>query len=867
MELLEKRELMAVARSPEGWSVVTPSDDTRILFVSSTEGDDDLARAYAPTDVAVGADPFHPAGPVHAFKTVAAAITASRAGQPDWILLRRGDAWYERLRTPSGRSEQEPFLVSAYGDAPQRPQIKHGDQSGVVFGDNWGGGGKFRNIALIGVDFYAHTRDPESPEYVPGTGGNPSGVLLALHGSGVNENLLIEDCAFRFNTTGLRFEDRQSNGSLHNIVLRRNLFLDNYSARGQGHSQGLFAYDVPLVIEENIFDHNGWNESPAVDAGATIFNHNIYLSHVHDTVVRGNVFLRASSIGAKFRADEVGTGRNIVVDDNLFVEGEVGISLGGNVNEPNRFSNVTLTNNVMTDIGRSRPTNRTVAWYIDTKDWDGGVIANNLMMHQDHPEVRNTLALILSNSMRNVRVENNIVHGLKSAKPMVWLKDADRHEGVTVNGNWVDSSPNTSALLQASANLDGYTFGANSYLRAGDQSWFSVAGTTMDLARWRTLTGDEATSIAGQEFPDPGRTLESYNQMLGGTASLAGLIVELRQQSRATWRPEYGAKAINAYMRGGFNRGPEVDAGPDQSVTSPEVALLVGQSSDDGRFGSQLTTEWSLVSGPGTVTFEDATALNTAVTFSAPGEYVLRLTASDGMLSSVEELTIVVNRTPTLNISDVTVMEGHAGTRSATFTVTLSAASNQLVTVNYATADGTAVSPSDYTAASGTLTFAPGETTKTITVLVKGDRLGEADEAFFLNLSAASNATVADAQGLGTIVDDEPRFRINNVSMMEGNSGTRLYVFTVTLSAAYDQAVWVAFRTLNGSATAGDNDYVANAGSLNFNAGVTTRTVAVQVRGDIKQEADETFYLDLFRNSSNSLVANSRGIATILNDD
>jgi hypothetical protein len=93
---------------------------------------------------------------------------------------------------------------------------------------------------------------------------------------------------------------------------------------------------------------------------------------------------------------------------------------------------------------------------------------------------------------------------------------------------------------------------------------------------------------------------------------------------------------------------------------------------------------------------------------------------------------------------------------SGTFTVTLSAAYDVPVTVRFATADGTATGASnDYAAASGTLTFAPGETTKTITIAVKGDRKKEADETFFVNLAGATNALIEDGQGIGTILDDD----------------------------------------------------------------------------------------------------------------
>ncbi len=101
-------------------------------------------------------------------------------------------------------------------------------------------------------------------------------------------------------------------------------------------------------------------------------------------------------------------------------------------------------------------------------------------------------------------------------------------------------------------------------------------------------------------------------------------------------------------------------------------------------------------------------------------------------------------------------LEGNAGTTFFTFTVTLSAAYRVPVTVNFATQDGTAIAGEDYLAASGTLTFAPGETSKIITVEVIGDPTREPDETLFVNLSGATNALIADGQGVATIVDDEP---------------------------------------------------------------------------------------------------------------
>ena len=117
------------------------------------------------------------------------------------------------------------------------------------------------------------------------------------------------------------------------------------------------------------------------------------------------------------------------------------------------------------------------------------------------------------------------------------------------------------------------------------------------------------------------------------------------------------------------------------------------------------------------------------------------------------------------------------------------------------------------------------------------------------------------------IQDDEPRISINSVSVKEGNSGTKLMTFTVTLSAAYDQAVTVNFATHDDSATIAGGDYVATSGTLTFSPGQTTKTFTVTIKGDTKKEADESFYVLLSGASSNALIPDAYGWGTILNDD
>ena len=221
---------------------------------------------------------------------------------------------------------------------------------------------------------------------------------------------------------------------------------------------------------------------------------------------------------------------------------------------------------------------------------------------------------------------------------------------------------------------------------------------------------------------------------------------------------------------------------------------------------------------------------------------------------------------PTVSVSDATVTEGNTGTTSATFTVSLSKVSNVDVTVHYDTVNGTAMAGSDYTAASGDVVIPAGQTSRTFTVAVLGDRLIEPTENFAVNLSAPTNASIGDGQAIGTILDNEPRISINNVSATEGNGKTpKLFTFTVSLAAAYDQAVTVNYATANGTATAG-SDYQSKTGSVTFAPGETSKTITVAVIGDRLKESNETFFVNL-SGAIGGEITDSQGLGTILNDD
>ena len=225
---------------------------------------------------------------------------------------------------------------------------------------------------------------------------------------------------------------------------------------------------------------------------------------------------------------------------------------------------------------------------------------------------------------------------------------------------------------------------------------------------------------------------------------------------------------------------------------------------------------------------------------------------------------------PSLTINSPSVTEGDSGSVSLTYTVTLSPVGTEEVTVDYADGTGTAASGTDYTAITGgTLTFAVGETSETITVSVTGDTLDEADETVVVTLSDAANATITTATGTGTITDDdpEPSLSINSPSVAEGDSGSKDLEFTVTLSAASGKQVTVDWAEGTGGAATSGTDYTAiTGGTLTFAAGATSQTFDVSVTGDTLDEADETVVVTL-GNAANATIGTATGTGTITDND
>jgi Calx-beta domain/PKD domain/RTX calcium-binding nonapeptide repeat (4 copies) len=221
---------------------------------------------------------------------------------------------------------------------------------------------------------------------------------------------------------------------------------------------------------------------------------------------------------------------------------------------------------------------------------------------------------------------------------------------------------------------------------------------------------------------------------------------------------------------------------------------------------------------------------------------------------------------PDISVDSPSIAEGDHGTTAMNFKVALSAPTTRTVTVQYTTQDGTAAAGSDYTATSGTLTFDPGQTSKTVTVDVLGDLVDEPDETFRLVLSGAIDGTITGGTGVGTIRNDEitPNISVTDTSVIEGDS-TATMTFTVSLSQAANRPVTVQYATQADTATA-DVDYTESAGSVTFNPGETSKPVAIALIGDLDDEPDETFKLVL-SSPTNGTIVDGIGIGLIRDDD
>ena len=268
-----------------------------------------------------------------------------------------------------------------------------------------------------------------------------------------------------------------------------------------------------------------------------------------------------------------------------------------------------------------------------------------------------------------------------------------------------------------------------------------------------------------------------------------------------------------------------------------------------------------------------AVTTHTSVTVTPPANTNLAPQTIAGVSAQQDQRLTVGFPSPPLALvvpGQATVVERDYGLPIVYVPVTLSRASAEVVSVHWSTVDYTASAPRDYASASGVLTFAPGETSKTVPISVRGDRLDEADEVALLAFSNPTNAKIGGVYGLGsaTITDDDapPTIVAGVASVPEGDGGSRVVHVPIRLSAPSGKTITVKWSTANVTAIA-PTDYSAATGMVTFAPGQTAHSISVVVHGDTRHERDEVA-LVAFNSATNArLGVFSRGIVLIRDDD
>lgn len=238
---------------------------------------------------------------------------------------------------------------------------------------------------------------------------------------------------------------------------------------------------------------------------------------------------------------------------------------------------------------------------------------------------------------------------------------------------------------------------------------------------------------------------------------------------------------------------------------------------------------------------------------------------TNAVLGDPEGILTITDDEPALSINDVRLFEGVANQRTMRFTVRMSKRATGPVSVDWTTADGSAVAPADYIAASGTVVIPKGSTSRTLTVSINGDTVPEPDETYSVLLSGAVGASIADGEGIGTIRSDDYQPKVSIADAAKNEAGTSVKL-VVTLDQAVTKTTKVTYTTADGSAIAPD-DYAAKGPQvLSFSAGSTRRTISITIKHDTIAEGDEIFTV-LLSNPVGSEIVDGEGIVTILDND
>lgn len=402
--------------------------------------------------------------------------------------------------------------------------------------------------------------------------------------------------------------------------------------------------------------------------------------------------------------------------------------------------------------------------------------------------------------------------------PAIIVSNASANEGSNVNF--------TVQLSRASPVTKTVTYATANGTASAGTDYTATSGTLTFAAGQTSKTVSVPTVHDGVYAPD--RTFTLSASSAGVTRTATGTILNTDAAPTASAADAAANEGSSITFTVNLNRA---------STTSTTVNY--GTADTTAAAGTNYTAT------SGTLTFlAGETSKTVTVPTIADGVYTPALTFSFALTANgtTNTATGTVNNTDSAPVPSVSAASANEGS-NLTFTITLDHASSTSTTVTYATANGTATAGTNYTAASGTLTFLAGQTSKTVTVASTHDNIFTSDLTF--TLSATANGTTNSGTGTITNTDSAPVATVANASANEGSSIT----FTVSLNRASATSTSVTYGTTDGTALGGTN-YTAASGTLTFLAGETSKTVAVSTIHDAVYSPNLTFTFSVTANST-----------------
>lgn len=537
-QVIDQRETCLVIEATQlvdGWSEFTPSSDSRLVYVSSSGGSDSN-------------DGLSEASPK---ATISAGLTLMRQGQPDWLMLKKGDVFGSadvpssgyRWKT-AGRSEEQPTVFTSYGPAGAgRPLIRTAGKAGLRMMGGSGTPTHLEHIAIMGLEFDAAPRDALTQ--------NPTGARFLVP----TENLLVEDCKFTNFKTALAIQSGV--GDHKSVRLRRNVLANCYDGN-HTHAQGTYLSDIHrLLIEGNVIDHGGWSEDDPDAYPPDIFKHNIYIqADCSNVVVRKNILSNASSHGVQLRPGGV-------IDNNLFLRNSVSILAAASIDDPDEQAFAVIRRNVILDAKDITPSLlRRQAMHVQNirRGWISENIVANSVSHSSSKGI-SVMALNENGTYMGVKdllIERNVVSGWGG--PALDIRDFSRpgavFERVTVRDNDFQNLQDDAEIIRHRSEetlIETASSNNRFYLALSQPNrWAQVEDERMSLTSYLDMVEDSDSSAEQVSYPNAELTIETYMGALGGVPTHDAFIHEALQQSKDNWRPEYTAAAVNEFMRAGF---------------------------------------------------------------------------------------------------------------------------------------------------------------------------------------------------------------------------------------------------------------------------------------------------------------------------